>query len=61
MLSCKEASVLLSLSQEQPVGWRARAGLRLHLMLCRGCRNFRLQLDMIRTAIRRFRDDDTPR
>jgi hypothetical protein len=61
MLSCKEASVLLSQSQEQPLGWRQRMGLRVHLMLCRGCSNFRLQLDIIRNTIRRYRDDDTPR
>ncbi len=61
MLSCKEASALLSQSQEQRLGWRKRMGLRVHLMLCRGCSNFRLQLEIIRNAIRRYRDDDAPR
>jgi hypothetical protein len=58
MLSCKEASALLSLAQERSLGWRQQLGLRLHLLLCDGCTNLRRQLDFLRQAIRRYRDDD---
>jgi hypothetical protein len=58
MLSCKEVSVLLSQAQEQPLGMREQLGLRLHLVLCQGCANFRRQLDFMRAAIRRYRDGD---
>ena len=61
MLSCKEVSVLLSQAQERRLGWRERLGLKLHLMLCEGCTNFRKQLDFIRAAIRRYRDSDGAR
>ena len=57
MRSCKEISVLLSASP----GAASRAGaeqlgLRLHLLLCDGCSNFRKQLDFMRAAVRRYRD-----
>ena len=56
MLSCKEVSVLLSQAQERRLGFWEQFGLKLHLMLCDGCANFRKQLDFIRAAIKRFRD-----
>ena len=57
MLTCKQASALLSQSQDRPLGVFERLGLRLHLLLCDGCTNFRRQLALMRTAIRRYRDD----
>ena len=56
MLSCKEVSVLLSQAQERRLGLGEWLGLKLHLVLCEGCANFRKQLDFIRAAIKRFRD-----
>lgn len=58
MLSCRETSQLLSQAQERRLGLWERLGLKLHLMLCDGCANFSRQLDMIRAAIRRYRDAD---
>jgi hypothetical protein len=57
MLSCREVTELLSQAQERPLGFFEHAGVRLHLLICRGCTNFRRQLDFIRMAIRRRRDD----
>ena len=57
MLTCKQASALLSQSQDRPLGLFERAGLQLHLTLCAGCTNFRRQLALMRAAIRRLRDD----
>lgn len=57
MLTCKETSLLLSQAQERSLSRTERLALRLHLLLCKGCRNFRAQLDVLRIAIRRFRDD----
>ena len=56
MLSCKEVSMLLSQAQDRRLGLGEWLGLKLHLMLCEGCANFRKQLDFIRAAIKRFRD-----
>jgi hypothetical protein len=61
MRSCKEISVLLSAAQERELGLFEQFGLRLHLLLCDGCRNFRRQLDFIRTAARRYRDSGDSR
>jgi hypothetical protein len=58
MLSCKQASALLSQAQERRLGWRERFVLRLHLLLCDGCTNFRKQLDLMRMLIKRYRDGD---
>jgi len=45
MLSCREVTELLSQAQERPLGFFEHAGVRLHLLICRGCTNFRRQLD----------------
>ncbi len=58
MLSCKEASMLLSQTQERDLGLKERFFLHLHLLLCDGCANLRKQLAFIRTAVRRYRDQD---
>ena len=58
MLSCKEASRLLSEARERRLGLRERFALRVHLMMCDGCNNFRKQLDFIGAAMERFRRRD---
>ena len=61
MLTCKEVSLLLSQALERRLGWREKLRLALHLRLCEGCVNFRRQLDFIRAAVQRYRDDGKPR
>jgi len=58
MLTCKDASKLLSQAQDRPLGLRERVVLKLHLMICDACTNFSRQLTLIRTTLRRIRDDD---
>lgn len=58
MRSCKEISVLLSQAQERQLGFAEQWSLRLHLLICDGCRNFRRQLAFIRTAARRYLERD---
>lgn len=55
--SCKDVSELLSQGQDRPLNWVERVRLRVHLLLCDSCRNFRNQLEFLRTALRRYRDD----
>ena len=50
--------MLLSQAQDRRLGWRERLGLRMHLALCNGCVNFSRQLDFIRSALKRYRDQD---
>lgn len=60
-LTCKQVSVLLSESQDRPLGMVERLRLEAHLKVCKGCDNFRRQLDFLRRALRRhpaLREDD---
>jgi hypothetical protein len=63
MLSCKQASQLISQSLEQPLAMRERFALKLHLLICRYCRRFRQQLQAIRIALKltaqAIENDDT--
>jgi hypothetical protein len=61
MRTCKEVSMLLSQAQERPLGRAERWGVTLHLLVCKGCTNFRAQLEFLRTALRRRRDADDAR
>ena len=53
MLSCQEASRLASQSLDRILTLRQRIELRLHQMICSGCRAFARQLQHIRQACRR--------
>ena len=57
-ITCKDASRLLSEARERRLGPGERLALRLHLMVCTGCDNFRKQLDFIGTVMRRYRRRD---
>lgn len=52
MLSCKDASHLVSESQERPLGFRERWGLRMHLLICFSCRRFERQITLLRLALK---------
>lgn len=56
MLSCREASRLISAAQEGPLDARARLALRMHLLMCHGCRNLQQQLAWLRQFSRHYRD-----
>ncbi len=54
MLSCKQATHLISEAQDRKLVVGERLQLGMHLAMCRGCRNFQEQLDFLRVACRRF-------
>ncbi len=54
MLNCKQATHLMSQSQDRKLAPREQLGLRLHLLICSGCTQFNKQLDFIRLACRRM-------
>ena len=56
VISCKEASRLLSQAQDRRLGWPERAKLRVHLALCDFCTRFEEQLRFMREAMRRLGD-----
>ena len=60
MLTCKKATRLMSASLDRPLARGERISLRLHLLLCRGCRAFRAQIGLLREmslSFTRWRDD----
>ncbi len=52
MLTCKDASHLISESQERPLGLWEHWGLKMHLWMCVSCRRFEQQLSLLRRALR---------
>jgi Putative zinc-finger len=52
MLTCKQASQLLSQSLDRPLTRGERFGLRFHLLICRFCKRFGQQIVGLRNAIR---------
>ena len=54
MLSCQEASRLLSDRIDRPLGARERFALRLHLAMCRGCSRVAEQLRFVSRAMSRL-------
>ncbi|MBY4676995.1 zf-HC2 domain-containing protein [Marinobacterium arenosum] len=64
MMNCKQATKLMSDAQERPLTPKERIALRMHVMLCSGCRNFGKQMHSLRDMARQFakgreQDDST--
>jgi hypothetical protein len=55
-LSCKEATQLLSQREDRKLTLGERVALRLHLVICRGCRAVSEQIPFLRRALARFLD-----
>jgi hypothetical protein len=60
MLSCEQATRLMSDAGERRLGIGQRVRLQLHWRICSGCRNFARQLEGLRSAMQRYaaRPDD---
>ena len=54
ILSCKEASRLVSQGLDRKLGFGERVALRVHLAICDGCTNFKDQVAALREAIARL-------
>ena len=54
MLSCKEASRLVSQGLDRHLGFGERIALRVHLAICDGCTNFRNQVAFVRRAVKQL-------
>lgn len=51
LLSCKETTRLLSQGADRKLGLGERAVLRMHLAICRRCRNVSAQFKFLRLAV----------
>ncbi|HQS56939.1 MAG: hypothetical protein B7Y56_01785 [Gallionellales bacterium 35-53-114] len=57
MLTCKDASHLMSQSFDRRLGWMEKAGLRFHLAICRSCQIAHRQLDFLHWFCKRIAAD----
>jgi len=55
MISCKEATRLVSQALDRKLGPWAWLRLRLHLAICDACSAFTRQMDFVRRAVQRLR------
>ena len=56
LISCQQASRLLSRHQDEPLPFGKRMRLRLHLLYCDACTNVSRQFATLRLALRRWRE-----
>ena len=54
LLTCKEASRIVSQGLDRRFGFAERVSVRVHLAICGGCRAFSRQLGFLRTAVSRL-------
>lgn len=63
MLTCKQASKLVSQSLDRRLTWVEVLQLKLHLLICRACQQFNRQLHLLRLAfshkVKHIEDDHT--
>ena len=55
LISCKDASRLISRMQDANIPFTEWARIRLHLLLCDACTGFERQLRFLREALRNYR------
>ena len=56
MLTCKQASQIISQSLDRNLSWQERLTLRLHLFICKYCKRFSQQLFTLRVALKRMNE-----
>ena len=54
MLNCQEVSRLYSEAQDRELSLKENVSLKLHIVMCSGCRNFGKQMHTIRQAMQAF-------
>ena len=54
MLSCKEVSRLVSQGLDRRLGFVERVRLRVHLLICDGCTNFKKHVEFLRKAVKQL-------
>ncbi len=57
LISCREATFLITRKREQPIGLRNRIRLIVHLLICEFCRRFSTQTRLIEKQARRIAFD----
>jgi hypothetical protein len=58
MLSFKETARLLSQEQDRQLAFGERVALRVHLAMCKGCRNVGRQFRFLRQAVQALAESE---
>ena len=53
-MHCRNATRLMSEAQERPLSITERMSLKLHVIMCSGCHNFKDQMNTLRLMTRAF-------
>ena len=63
MMNCLEATKLISESQERSLTLPEKMSLKVHVMMCSGCKNFSLQVPFLSKAMKAYanREEDEPK
>ena len=54
MMNCREATQLMSESQERKLSLTENMSLGMHTMMCKGCHNYKQQMGTLRTITRAY-------
>ncbi|MBE0473655.1 zf-HC2 domain-containing protein [Rhodoferax sp.] len=54
MMNCQQATRLISESQERPLSMTEKLSLKMHVMMCSGCKNFSLQVPFLSKAMKAY-------
>lgn len=54
MMNCQQATRLISESQERPLSLPEKLTLKMHVMMCSGCKNFSLQVPFLGKVMRAY-------
>lgn len=54
MLNCRQVTRLFSQAQERQLTFAERVGLKMHVMMCKGCRNFGEHMTVLRKITRAY-------
>ena len=54
MMNCRQATRLISESRDRPLSLPERMTLKMHVMMCTGCKNFSLQIPFLSQAMKTY-------
>lgn len=53
-MNCQQATKLISESQERSLSLSEKMSLKVHVMMCSGCKNFSLQVPFLSEAMKAY-------
>jgi hypothetical protein len=54
MMNCQQATRLISESQDRALSLSEKMSLKMHVLMCAGCKNFSLQIPFLSQAMKAY-------